>query len=73
MGKRRSPARARPTAATILYALAMLSVAAVALALGGDETAPAGWALVAVPAALFTAASLIVRREPRAARAELQR
>ena len=52
----------------VLYSLGMLSVLTVSLALGDDETTPARWGLVVVPAALFAAASLLVRR---AARAEL--
>jgi hypothetical protein len=65
MRARRSAGRVWPTAAVILYSLGMLSVLAVSAALGGEETS-ARWGLVVVPAGLFAAASLVVRRGARA-------
>ena len=52
-------------AATVLYAVALLALFTVSLSLGGGETEPTRWALIAVPATLFAAASLIVRRSSR--------
>ncbi len=46
---------------TTLYGLGLLALPAVSLSLGGGETSPARWALIAVPVALFAAASLLVR------------
>jgi peptidoglycan/LPS O-acetylase OafA/YrhL len=60
--RRRLPPRTWPIAAILLYSLGLLAVLAVSLSLGGEETSPAPWALVTVPALLFAAASIVVRR-----------
>ncbi len=55
--------RPRPqVTATALYALGLLALFSVALTLGGGETHPARWALIAIPVILFAAASLTTRR-----------
>ena len=68
MTGRRLPAHDYRPAATALYALGLLALFAVAASLGGGETEPARWALVAVPVTLFAAASLAMRRARRSAR-----
>jgi hypothetical protein len=64
--RRGSARRLWPTAAMVLYPLGLLAALAVALLLGGEATAPALWALVAVPVTFLAAASLFVRRARRA-------
>jgi peptidoglycan/LPS O-acetylase OafA/YrhL len=54
--------RAWPAAALVLYGLGLLAALAVSFALADDETAPARWALIAVPATLIGTASFSVRR-----------
>ncbi len=66
MRRRGSVRRTWPTAAIVLYSLGMLTILAVALSLGGAETTPARWALIAVPVALVAAAR--ARRPAGAAR-----
>jgi hypothetical protein len=57
--------RPRPAGATVLYALGLLSLLVVALALGEEETTPARWTLLALPVVILGAASLLARRVPR--------
>ena len=64
-GRRRPARRSRPTAAAVLYALAMLALLAVAISLRDAETAPTRWAMVAFPSSLMAAASIVVRRAAR--------
>jgi len=65
---RRLPSHEYRPAATVSYALGVLTLFAVSLSLGGGETEPARWALVAVPVTLFAAASVAMRRAGRSAR-----
>ena len=48
--------------ATVLYVLGLVAVLTVSLSLGGAETAPTRWALVAIPVGLLAAASITSRR-----------
>jgi hypothetical protein len=64
--RRSSGPRSWPAAAIVLYPLGLLALLAAALVLGGDETEPSRWALIAVPLTLLAAASLFVRRAQRA-------
>jgi hypothetical protein len=61
-GRRRIGPPPWPAAGIALYALGLLAVLAVSLALGGEDDEPALWALSAVPVASMPAASLVVRR-----------
>jgi peptidoglycan/LPS O-acetylase OafA/YrhL len=63
--RRASVAGPWPPASVALYALGLAAALAVAFSLGGGETAPVDWALVAVPATLVAGASLVVRRANR--------
>ena len=55
--------RPRPqVTATALYALGLLALFSVALTLGGGETHPARWAVIAIPVLLLAAASRTARR-----------
>jgi len=60
--RRLSERRVWRAAGIVLYALGLLAVLGVSVALDGGETEPAVWALAAIPAALMAAASLVVRR-----------
>ena len=60
--RRQAARRTRPTAAVALYSLGLLALIAVAISLRGAETAPTRWAMVAFPASLMAAASVVVRR-----------
>src|SRR5688572_14651264 len=64
----RLPSHEYRPAATALYALGLLGLLAVSVSLGGGETEPARWATIAVPATLFAAASLVMRRARRSPR-----
>jgi hypothetical protein len=61
-GRRDPTNRTWPPAAIVLYALGLLSVLAVAVALGGGDAGADRWALVLLPATLLAAGSLAVRR-----------
>jgi hypothetical protein len=54
--------RAWPATAIALYALGLLAVVAVFLALGDDDAKAGRLALVTVPVLLIATASLVVRR-----------